>query len=85
VTFYLMDVVGLMVFANGTDGATWAFGISPRRSGSSHYAAYDLTDLAVLRHWSWTAAAVDMAWGSVVTGVAAALGLIIFDFILPRT
>jgi len=23
VTFYLMYVVGLMVFANGTDGATW--------------------------------------------------------------
>jgi hypothetical protein len=74
-----------MVFANGTDGATW-FGISLRDAVRllrlCHYGPHQPRHSA---HGSWTAAAVDVAWGSFVTGVAAALGLIIADFILPRT
>ena len=35
------------------------------------YATYDLTNLAILKHWDWTAAVADIAWGSLVTAIAA--------------
>ena len=38
------------------------------------YATYDLTNLATLRGWSLGLTVVDIAWGMVVTGMAAAVG-----------
>src|SRR5262245_41272296 len=80
VLFYLMYVAGIMVFANGSDGATWRsallYGLL---FGFFAYATYDLTNLAILRHWTWPAAAVDIAWGAFVTGCASAAGLLVAD------
>jgi len=38
------------------------------------YATYDLTNLATLRGWSLGVSIVDIAWGTVVTGMAATVG-----------
>lgn len=38
------------------------------------YGTYDMTNLATLRGWSAAVTGADMAWGAVVTGIAAALG-----------
>jgi uncharacterized membrane protein len=85
VLFYLMYVAGILVFANGAEGATWrsAFGYG-LLFGFFAYATYDLTNLAILRHWTWPAAAMDIAWGSFVTGVASVAGLWVAD-VLARS
>lgn len=41
--------------------------------GLTAYGVYDLSNLATLRGWSVSLALVDMAWGTLATGVAGAL------------
>jgi hypothetical protein len=38
------------------------------------YATYDLTSHATLRNWTTTLTAADMAWGTVLSAAAAAIG-----------
>ncbi|WP_326532788.1 DUF2177 family protein [Pseudorhodoferax sp.] len=38
------------------------------------YATFDLTNQAVLKNWPWHVTLADLAWGTFVTGVAAAAG-----------
>jgi uncharacterized membrane protein len=38
------------------------------------YATYDLTNQATLRDWPWRVTIADLCWGTLVTGVAAAVG-----------
>jgi uncharacterized membrane protein len=82
--FYAIYIVGVTVFVllpaftEGSSTALWRgllFGLVA-------YATYDLTNQATLRDWSWSLALSDMAWGAVVTGTSAALGLILGDTIL---
>jgi uncharacterized membrane protein len=42
--------------------------------GLCAYATYDLTNQATLRHWPLSLSLVDMAWGTALSGVAAACG-----------
>jgi uncharacterized membrane protein len=42
--------------------------------GLAAYAAYDLTSLALIRGFTLRAAAVDLAWGAIVTAAASAAG-----------
>jgi len=42
--------------------------------GFCAYGTYDLTNLATLKGWSVTASMVDLAWGTVLTAVAAWVG-----------
>ena len=46
--------------------------------GLCAYAIYDFTNLSLLNNWSAAMAAVDMGWGAVLCGTAAALGRIIW-------
>ena len=38
------------------------------------YATYDLTNLATLKDWPVSLAFIDIAWGTAISGVAAAVG-----------
>ena len=77
VLFYLLYPVGIVVFAIAPDAAnaTWlkTF-ITAALLGLFAYATYDLTNLATLKGWPVSLAVVDMAWGSLVTGVSALAG-----------
>jgi uncharacterized membrane protein len=78
VVFYLVYAAGILVFVNAVEGATIRSTlIYGALFGLFAYATFDLTVLAVLRHWTWPVAFVDVAWGSFVTAVSATLGLII--------
>src|SRR5687768_6667429 len=44
------------------------------RARRGRYGTYDLTNLATLRRWPPALAAVDLAWGSLLTGLAATAG-----------
>ncbi|MDY0746046.1 DUF2177 family protein [Paucibacter sp. R3-3] len=75
--FYAVYLTGLVVFA--ILPALERGG--PRRAlrlgalmGFVAYATYDLTNQATLRGWPWAVTAADLAWGAVVSGVAAWAG-----------
>lgn len=79
--FYLLYLVGLVVLvtapANGDIlKALWMGALF----GFVAYGTYDLTNLATLRNFTPTLVAIDMAWGTVLTGVSAAAGVWISKF-----
>ena len=48
------------------------------------YATFDLTSLALLKHWSWPVAIVDVAWGSFVTAVSSTAGLLVANWLVAK-
>ena len=82
--FYLLFPVGLMIFAV-LPGASQtslfrAVGMGAL-FGFFAYATYDLTNLAVVKNWPLGLSILDMAWGTVVSGVASAAGKLTLDYI----
>lgn len=77
VLFYLMFPVGLMIFAvvptAGSPEWTTTL-IAGALFGLFTYATYDLTNLATLKGWPIWLAALDIAWGTLVSAVAASAG-----------
>lgn len=72
VLFYVLYPVGIVIFAVAPDAvsASWLKTFtSAALFGLFAYATYDLTNLATLKGWPVSLAALDMAWGSLVTGV----------------
>ncbi|MBR0828724.1 DUF2177 family protein [Bradyrhizobium manausense] len=80
VLFYLLYVVGILVFVSGSEAATWQSTLLyGALFGLFCYATFDLTALALLRHWSWPVAFVDVGWGAAVTAVSSTAGLLVAD------
>lgn len=84
VIFYLVYVAGIVVFVSG-GSAEWKtaliYGVL---FGLFCYATFELTSLALLKHWTWPVVALDIAWGVFVTGTAAALGLVLTNWIMTK-
>lgn len=78
--FYLIYVAGLVYFAvqpylsGGSIGQAFLAGAI---LGLIAYGTYDITNLSTLKNWPLAMSLVDMAWGTVLSGTAAALGLLI--------
>jgi len=76
VLFYVLYVVGIMVFA--IRPALGGDGTSPLLMGAAFgffaYVTYDLTNLATLKAWPAWLAAMDILWGTLVTALAAMAG-----------
>ncbi|RXH06848.1 DUF2177 family protein [Bradyrhizobium guangzhouense] len=80
IMFYLLYVVGVLIFVSGSAGATWQSTLLyGALFGLFCYATFDLTALALLKHWSWPVALVDIGWGAVVTAVSSTAGLLVAD------
>ena len=75
--FYLIYALGLVIFAVqpavAGGGVTKALMLGAM-FGFFCYATYDLTNLATLKNWTLPVSLVDMAWGAVLSGIAAAAG-----------
>ena len=85
ILFYLLYVVGILVFVNGSPNATWQTTLLyGALFGLFCYATFELTSLSLLKHWTWTVVVVDVSWGTFVTAVSATLGLIIANAITSR-
>lgn len=75
--FYALYVVGIVIFAvapalrEGSVLTALGYGAL---FGFFAYATYDMTNYATLRGWPLSVVVVDIAWGTVLTGVSAALG-----------
>jgi len=85
VLFYLLYVVGIIIFVSGGAHAnaqsTLLYGAL---FGLFCYATFDLTALSLLRHWSWPVAIVDISWGAIVTAVSSTSGLVVANWLVPR-
>ena len=80
IAFYLLYVVGLVIFGTwrGLEADAWSkAAIYGALFGFFAYATYDLTNYATLKGWSLPMTLVDIAWGTFVSGTAAALGCVI--------
>jgi uncharacterized membrane protein len=85
VLFYLLYVVGILVFVSGGREATFQSALlyGPL-FGLFCYGTFELTSLSILKHWTWRVAAVDVGWGSLMTAVSATAGLAIADWLTPK-
>lgn len=85
ILFYLIYIAGIVVFVNGSAAAAWqSTAFYGALFGLFCYATFELTSMAMLKHWSWTVVAVDMSWGVIVTAISATAGLLIADWSVAR-
>ena len=85
VLFYLLYVAGTVIFVSGAAGASWQSTLLyGALFGFFCYATFELTSLAILKHWSWGVAAMDIAWGALMTAVASTAGLLVADWIAAK-
>jgi len=86
ILFYLLYVVGIVIFVSGAANVTWQSTLLyGALFGLFCYATFDLTSLSLLRHWSWPVAIVDISWGAIVTAVASTAGLLVANWLVPKT
>ena len=74
--FYLVYVGGILLFAvlPARQGQSWRSALLLGLAlGVVAYGTYDLTNFATLRRWP-PALTVDLAWGSLLTGLAVSAG-----------
>ena len=86
ILFYLLYVVGVVIFVSGGAGATWQSTLLyGALFGLFCYATFDLTALALLKHWSWPVAIVDVTWGAFVTAVSSTAGLLVANWVVGKS
>ncbi len=77
VAFYLLYILGIIVFAftPALASGKWQTAlVNGALLGFFCYMTYDLTNYATLKVWSLKVTILDMIWGTVLTGLAAAAG-----------
>ncbi len=77
ILFYLLFVVGLIIFAIGPGLQAGSLGRALRLGalfGLLTYATYDLSNLATLKDWPLLVTVVDMIWGVVLSTAVAGVG-----------
>ncbi len=88
IAFYLLYILGIMIFAIAPAMASgkWQTAlVNGAMFGFFCYMTYDLTNMATLKQWSMKVTILDMIWGSVLTGSAAAVGFWVTNALMgPR-
>jgi uncharacterized membrane protein len=85
ILFYLLYIVGVVIFVNGTSDATWQSSlVRGALFGLFCYATFELTAMALLKHWTWPVVMVDISWGTFVTALSGALGLVLANWISAK-
>ena len=80
--FYVVFVLGLMWFAvvpNRHDKGLKSTFIAAAIFGFFVYASYDLTNLALLKDWPLRLSLIDITWGTLLSGVSASIGKLVFS------
>ena len=75
--FYFLYVGGIvfLAVAPGLEAGKWSVAATRGAAlGFIAYATYDLTNQATLRQWSTLVTVADIAWGTLLTAVAASAG-----------
>ena len=82
--FYMAFVAGLLWFVSEPalrDDAPMQALLNGAILGFLAYGTYEFTSLAVMRDWSMRMVEVDVAWGTVLTGVSAWGGVVLTRWI----
>jgi uncharacterized membrane protein len=77
ISFYLLFILGIMIFAVGpalVSGRWQTALVQGALFGFFTYMTYDLTNFATLKVWSLKVTMLDIMWGTILTGSAAAVG-----------
>lgn len=72
--FYLLFAAGLVWFAvtPALRAGSWSHaGLTGAALGFMAYMTYDLTNLATIKAWTVQLALIDMAWGTLISAIAA--------------
>ena len=80
--FYMVFVFGLIWFAlkpNHQDKGLKSTFIAAVIFGFFVYASYDLTNLALLKDWPLKLSVIDIAWGTLLSGISALAGKVAFN------
>ncbi|WP_370273684.1 DUF2177 family protein [Pseudooceanicola nitratireducens] len=78
--FYLFYVAGVVWFVSWPayrDGSALGALMNGALIGAMAYGTYEFTNYATLKAWAPKMVAVDLIWGTLLTGGAAALGVLI--------
>ncbi|MEO6395657.1 MAG: DUF2177 family protein [Devosia sp.] len=78
--FYLVYAVGIVFFAvnPALNGGGWGHAaIAGAVLGLVAYGTYDITNLSTLKGWSVAVTMADIAWGTILTAIAATAGYLI--------
>lgn len=85
ILFYALYLAGVVVFVNGANPSNWSgnllFGAL---FGLFCYSTFALTNMAILKQWQWALVIPDVAWGTVLTAIAASLGGLLASWIRSR-
>ncbi|MBN9596384.1 MAG: DUF2177 family protein [Afipia sp.] len=85
ILFYLLYVAGILIFVSAGPGVSWKFTLLyGALFGFFCYATFELTSLALLKHWTWPVVVVDVAWGTLVTAISSTVGLLIANWLSPQ-
>ena len=77
VIFYLIYLVGVVIFAvrPALVSGDWRLaGLYGALFGFFCYATYDLTNFATMKVWTLRVTLLDIAWGTILTGITASAG-----------
>lgn len=81
--FYLLFPLGLVIFAvlPQADSPVWKAALMGALFGFFAYSTYDLTNLAIIKNWPVGLTFIDMAWGTLVSGISAGVGKVTLDYL----
>ena len=86
-TFYALYMLGIQIFAVQPALAAGKWQVAATYGalfGFFCYMTYDLTNQATMRVWSTKVTLMDIAWGTVATGIAAGAAAWLVLALLPR-
>ena len=75
--FYLLFVAGIVILAvvPALNGGSWINALLLGAVlGLVAYGTYDITNLSTLKGWSLTVTMADLAWGTILSAIAATAG-----------
>ncbi|MBR1223179.1 DUF2177 family protein [Bradyrhizobium sp. U87765 SZCCT0131] len=84
VLFYLLYAAGVVVFVSGAANGVATTLQRGALFGLFCYATFDLTALALLRHWSWPVAVLDIGWGMVATALSSSASVLVANALTSR-
>lgn len=80
---YIAGLIWLVSWPALRDGSALQALIGGAVLGAVAYGTYELTSYTILRDWHPTMVAIDLAWGTVLTGVSAGVGVAVTRLVAP--
>jgi uncharacterized membrane protein len=85
ILFYALYLVGEVIFVNGAAPSAWQpNALNGVLFGLFCYATFELTNMALLKHWEWAVVVPDIVWGAAVTGIAASAGGLLATWLIGK-